>query len=109
MAASAASARSSFGAGKPVLARQRHDFPATLTARQGIDLVSRCFWPQTTHSVAAIPRFRATSNYKHVSTRFWRGVYALIIAFIALVVIVAMVFMQVKITTIFSKVGKSLT
>ncbi len=32
MAASAAGARSSFGAGKPVLARQRRGFPATLTA-----------------------------------------------------------------------------
>ncbi|HEY8597456.1 MAG TPA: Flp family type IVb pilin [Thermomicrobiales bacterium] len=35
--------------------------------------------------------------------------YALIIAFIAVVVIVAMVFLQGKITTLFSKVGNSLT
>ena len=35
--------------------------------------------------------------------------YALIIAFIAIVVIVAMVFLQGKITTLFSKVGNSLT
>ena len=35
--------------------------------------------------------------------------YALIIAFIAIVVIVAMVFLQDKITTLFSKVGNSLT
>ncbi len=35
--------------------------------------------------------------------------YALIIAFIAVVVIVAMVFLQDKITTLFSKVGNSLT
>jgi pilus assembly protein Flp/PilA len=34
--------------------------------------------------------------------------YALIIAFIAVVVIVAMVFLQGKITTLFSKVGNSL-
>ncbi|HEY8599286.1 MAG TPA: Flp family type IVb pilin, partial [Thermomicrobiales bacterium] len=33
--------------------------------------------------------------------------YALIIAFIAVVVIVAMVFLQGKITTLFSKVGNS--
>ena len=35
--------------------------------------------------------------------------YALIIAFIAIVVIVAMVFLRGKITTLFSKVGNSLT
>lgn len=35
--------------------------------------------------------------------------YALIIAFIAVVVIVAMVFLQGKISTLFSKVGNSLT
>lgn len=35
--------------------------------------------------------------------------YALIIAFIAVVVIVAMVFLQDKITTLFSKAGNSLT
>ncbi len=35
--------------------------------------------------------------------------YALIIAFIAVVVVVAMVFLQGKITTLFSKVGNSLT
>ena len=35
--------------------------------------------------------------------------YALIIAFTAVVVIVAMVFLQGKITTLFSKVGNSLT
>ena len=35
--------------------------------------------------------------------------YALIIAFIAIVVIVAMVFLQEKITGLFSKVGNSLT
>jgi Flp pilus assembly pilin Flp len=35
--------------------------------------------------------------------------YALIIAFIAVVVIVAMVFLRGKITTLFSKVGNSLT
>jgi Flp pilus assembly pilin Flp len=35
--------------------------------------------------------------------------YALIIAFIAIVVIVAMRFLQGKITTLFSKVGNSLT
>ncbi len=35
--------------------------------------------------------------------------YALIIAFIAVVVIVAMVFLQSKITGLFSKVGNSLT
>ena len=35
--------------------------------------------------------------------------YALIIAFIAIVVIVAMVFLQGKITALFSKVGNSLT
>ena len=35
--------------------------------------------------------------------------YALIIAFIAVVVIVAMVFLQGKITTLFSQVGNSLT
>ena len=35
--------------------------------------------------------------------------YALIIAVIAVVVIVAMVFLQGKITTLFSKVGNSLT
>ncbi len=35
--------------------------------------------------------------------------YALIIAFIAVVVIVAMVFLQTKITGLFSKVGNSLT
>jgi len=35
--------------------------------------------------------------------------YALIIAFIAVVVIVAMVFLQGKITALFSKVGNSLT
>lgn len=34
--------------------------------------------------------------------------YALIIAFIAVVVIVAMVFLQGRITTLFSKVGNSL-
>ena len=34
--------------------------------------------------------------------------YALIIAFIAVVVIVAMVFLQGKISTLFSKVGNSL-
>ena len=34
--------------------------------------------------------------------------YALIIAFIAVVVIVAMVFLQSRITTLFSKVGNSL-
>ena len=34
--------------------------------------------------------------------------YALIIAFIAVVVIVAMVFLQDKITSLFSKVGNSL-
>jgi pilus assembly protein Flp/PilA len=34
--------------------------------------------------------------------------YALIIAFIAVVVIVAMVFLQNRITTLFSKVGNSL-
>jgi pilus assembly protein Flp/PilA len=34
--------------------------------------------------------------------------YALIIAFIAVVVIVAMVFLQDRITTLFSKVGNSL-
>ncbi len=35
--------------------------------------------------------------------------YALIIAFIAVVVIVAMIFLQTKITGLFSKVGNSLT
>jgi Flp pilus assembly pilin Flp len=35
--------------------------------------------------------------------------YALIIAFIAIVVIVAMVFLQDKITALFSKTGDSLT
>ena len=35
--------------------------------------------------------------------------YALIIAFIAVVVIVAMVFLQGKISALFSKVGDSLT
>ena len=35
--------------------------------------------------------------------------YALIIAFIAIVVIVAMVFLRGKITTLFSNVGNSLT
>jgi pilus assembly protein Flp/PilA len=35
--------------------------------------------------------------------------YALIIAFIAVVVIVAMVFLQGKISSLFSKVGDSLT
>ena len=35
--------------------------------------------------------------------------YALIIAFIAIVVIVAMVFLRGKLTTLFSKVGNSLT
>ena len=35
--------------------------------------------------------------------------YALIIAFIAVVVIVAMVFLQDKISSLFSKVGNSLT
>ena len=35
--------------------------------------------------------------------------YALIIAFIAVVVIVAMVFLQGRITSLFSKVGNSLT
>ena len=35
--------------------------------------------------------------------------YALIIAFIAVVVIVAMVFLQGKISTLFSKVGNSLS
>ena len=35
--------------------------------------------------------------------------YALIIAFIAVVVIVAMVFLQGKISALFSKVGNSLT
>jgi pilus assembly protein Flp/PilA len=34
--------------------------------------------------------------------------YALIIAFIAVVVIVAMVFLRTQITTLFSKVGNSL-
>ena len=35
--------------------------------------------------------------------------YALIIAFIAVVVIVAMVFLRTQITTLFSRVGNSLT
>ena len=35
--------------------------------------------------------------------------YALIIAFIAVVVIVAMVFLREQITTLFSRVGNSLT
>ena len=35
--------------------------------------------------------------------------YALIIAFIAVVVIVAMIFLQGKISSLFSKVGNSLT
>lgn len=35
--------------------------------------------------------------------------YALIIAFIAVVVIVAMIFLRTQITSLFSKVGNSLT